>query len=338
LGNAILLIPLLKTIRESYPNKKLYLVTSSPVSKILFDMYPFIDEVFLFKIIPGNELFSGILYYIRHIRPIKPDLYISHFLHNLVDFSIWGFFSGATFRISYNTLLNGCLDTFALPVNRHKHEVERNLEIAKFLEANKNNIDLFIPLQNDAINFAQQFLESNGMEKYDTILGIHPGCDINNKYKRWPIENFTLVAKEILRNFNVRVIFFIGPGEEELIPDIQPIVTDKCVIATNLLLSQSIALVSQCNVFLSNDSGLMHVAAAFKIPTVALFGKTSAIKNKPWMAKHIIIQNVDNKKIKGIDFIDDIDSIKRISPQEVIKNLSGFILDVKQNNPKIPTK
>lgn len=338
LGNAILLIPLLKTIKESYPDKNLYIITSTSVSMRLFKMYPFISSVFLLKIQRGKELISGIQYYIQHIRPLKPDLYISHFLHTLVDFSIWGFFSGATFRISYNTFLNGCLDTYTLPVDIKKHEVERNLEIAKILNARKKHIDLFVPLQNGDVDFAMQFLELKNMINFDIILGIHPGCDITSKYKRWPVDKFTFVAKEISKIFNVKIVFFIGPGEEELLSAIQPIVSDKIVIATNLLLNQSIALVSRCNVFLCNDSGLMHVAAAFKIPTVALFGKTSTIKNKPWKTKHIIIQDVDNNKFTGVDFIDDIDSIKRITTNEVIDKLSSFISDAKQNNLTISTK
>ena len=326
LGNAVLMTPLLRTLKSNFGGVQIYVLTNSAACKAFFERLSCIDGVVSLKIPKGNELLGGIKAYLDGVRLLKPDVYISHFLHDLVDFSIWGFFSGAKYRITYNNYVDGCLDTFFLTNDKRKHDVDRNLEIARFLGAKEILKDLgYIKLEKDEIDHAEEFLGTTGRNARITIVGIHPGCDKKNKHKRWPIERFIYVAKMLSENKDIKVIFFIGPDEKDLLPKLNSVKHGQIMISSDKTFGQDMALISKCNLFLSNDSGLMHIAATFKIPIIALFGATSPNKYRPWRTPHTIIQHVDKTAFNGTDFCDDTESIQRISTEEVTNELSRFI-------------
>jgi ADP-heptose:LPS heptosyltransferase len=326
IGNTIFLIPLIQTVKNSFPDKKLFCIANSHATIDILKRISTIDKVVEINISKGNELFKGIIGYSKTVRQLKADLYISHFLQNMVDFSVWGFFSRAKYRITYNTRINGCLDTFFLKYENSNHEVERNLKCADILNIRNEQLihDINgIHLQEDEINFAKQFLFTDITAK-EPILGIHPGCDRRNQHKRWSIENYIQVAKYYANKKNYQIIVFIGPGESDLLQDLRTIESNQIKIATDISLGKVMALIANCDLFLSNDSGLMHIAAAFKIPIVTLFGTTSPLKNHPWKTDHILIQKADRQEFYKTDFIEDYKNIGKIKPEEVIEAIDSL--------------
>lgn len=192
----------------------------------------------------------------------------------------------------------------------------------------KNLVDeLDIELKEDELQFAENFLNIIHKRDDDILLGIHPGCDEGSKHKRWPIERFISVARALCERDNLKVIFFIGPSELDLLRPLSTIENKKITLGSNMSLGQTMALISKCDLFLSNDSGIMHVEFVLKIPVVALFGATSPVKNKPWKTSHTIIQHLDEKDFLGTDFIEDLESIQKISTDEVIEVFSDLLND-----------
>ena len=329
LGNTVLMTPMLQTLKKNLPGKKLFVIINSLANKELFERLSYIDKVILIQFEKGNELKKGIRIYRNKIKVLEPDIYVSHFLHNLVDFSIWGFFSGAKYRITYNDRLNGCFDTFFLPNDKSKHEVERNLEIARFLGAKEIFDELDVRLNEDEIEFAKQFLAVNDKGGEDIILGIHAGCDKTNDYKRWPIERFLSIARLFSKRQGAKVLFFTGPDEMDLLPVLESVKDDNITVCSGLNLGQVIGLISRCDVFLSNDSGLMHIAAALQIPVVALFGSSSPIRNRPWGTRHILLKKVKNGDVDSLNSIQKFESIKLIEESEVMDAINTLTSKIK---------
>jgi len=113
--------------------------------------------------------------------------------------------------------------------------------------------------------WATEFLRANGADPSNLLVAIHPGASVAEK--RWPIERFADVARDLGARANVDVLAFVDPeGYGSAIADVDD------VIPARVELRQMIALLSTCDLLVCNDSGPMHIAGALGVPTVAIFG------------------------------------------------------------------
>jgi len=119
-------------------------------------------------------------------------------------------------------------------------------------------------------------------EKANKILGIHPGCNSNRKETRWHIKNFKDIALLFRNQIGGRVLVFGGPEEEEDVRKLTNEIGDgeiQAILNTPLL--EVAKLISDCNVFVSNDSGLMNISMALGVPSIGILGPTDlpSLKN-----------------------------------------------------------
>ena len=113
--------------------------------------------------------------------------------------------------------------------------------------------------------WATEFLRTNGADPSNLLVAIHPGASV--PAKRWPIERFAEVARDLGARKNVDVLAFIEPeGYGSAMAGVDG------VIPAQVELRQMIALLSRCDLLVCNDSGPMHIAGALGVPTVAIFG------------------------------------------------------------------
>jgi heptosyltransferase-2 len=128
-------------------------------------------------------------------------------------------------------------------------------------------------------------------------LGINPGASYGSA-KRWYPTEFAEVARELSGEYDI--IIFGGPGETDIASDIGRALIDSGVknykdLAGNTTITELIDQISNLDLFITGDSGPMHVAAAFQVPTVAIFGPTKDKETSQWMNKKSIIvkKNLD---------------------------------------------
>lgn len=130
-----------------------------------------------------------------------------------------------------------------------------------------------IYLSDDEEKSAADFLEKHGISQGSTIIGINPGARWETK--RWPEEGFIDIGKMAVRELGSKVVLFGGPDEVELSERIsKEIGKDALSIAGKVELRGAAALMKMCSVFVTNDSGPMHMAVAVGAPVVAMFGPT----------------------------------------------------------------
>jgi len=123
------------------------------------------------------------------------------------------------------------------------------------------------------------------------ILGINPGASYGSA-KRWYPQEFAKVASELSAQYDI--VIFGGPSEKDIAMDIEKSLIEKGIdnyknLAGNTTISELINHISILNLFITGDSGPMHVAAAFQIPTVAIFGPTKDDETSQWMNDRSII-------------------------------------------------
>ncbi len=122
-------------------------------------------------------------------------------------------------------------------------------------------------------------------------LGINPGASYGSA-KRWYPEEFAKVAAQLSDQYDI--VIFGGKGEKDIAMDIEKSLIEKGVdnyqnLAGNTTVTELINYISRLDLFITADSGPMHVAAAFQVPTVAIFGPTKDKETSQWMNDKSII-------------------------------------------------
>ncbi len=289
LGNIIMLTPFLKSVKRSMPWIHLaVLVGNSTAGEVMGRLY-FVDEILIFNA-PGKKIREGIRFFIKEITPRGFDLAILPFVESAGHSSLWTFMARIPYRISYNKGIYGFLDTFTLKPEYGVHEVEQNLKIASFLGADTMNRELSLYPDRDDLLFARDYFFRKELSCLDRVIGIHPGANNGLIEKRWPIQKFAELADRLSAESGARVIFFVGPDDGSLMEKLKEFSKYKHLYVHGRNIHEVAALIRRCRLFISNDSGLMHVACAMRVPVVSLFGPTLPWKNSPWGVKHVLIR------------------------------------------------
>ncbi len=122
-------------------------------------------------------------------------------------------------------------------------------------------------------------------------MGINPGATYGSA-KRWYPEKFAEVAAELSKKFDI--IIFGGPAETDIAADIESALSKMGVknvtnMAGKTTIPQLCGLIGGLDLFITGDSGPMHIAAAYGVPTVAIFGPTKFKETSQWMNEKSVI-------------------------------------------------
>ncbi|MBI2357812.1 MAG: glycosyltransferase family 9 protein [Deltaproteobacteria bacterium] len=180
-----------------------------------------------------------------------------------------------------------------------------------------------VVLREDALEWSVRFRRMHGLANR-RALGLAPGS--GSKEKNWPIEFFTAVARWWRENIRGQVLAFLGPAETA-IPEAESLYRSALVVR-NESLGKVAALLSRCDLYLGNDSGLTHLAAALGIATVALFGPSDPILWAPQGRRVIVAkQNVACSPCSDRDrkACPHRMCLTRLGPDKVIADLEGLL-------------
>jgi lipopolysaccharide heptosyltransferase II len=191
--------------------------------------------------------------------------------------------AGARIRVghSYRALRRENLHwllTHYLHLDETVHEVERNLAFLKVLGFKPTTAQPYFHLDESHRFRAAEFLQ--GIDDND-FVGMH--CH-SLAFKRWPVRHFAAVADWLVEEFQIKIILLGGPEETEVGARLLGQVKrpeEIINLVGKTTLKEAAALVQMCSLFVSDDSGLMHVAAALGTPVVGIFGCTDPGKNAP---------------------------------------------------------
>jgi len=287
LGDVILTTPLLKGVRKKYPCSKIFFLLI-PQTKKLLQNNPFLDEMIVYDK-KGKK--RDILDYFNLIKKIKSIGFDIAFIpHRSLRSALLTYFAGIPQRVGFDKSSGSFLFTKKIKYLQNQPETERNLAL---LEGNFFSEDEFLPeLFPSEIDFKyiEELFKSWNIRGNDRIVGIAPGSVWDTK--RWIPERFGKVAESLIEKLGAKVVLLGGKEDEILCKEISKDIKNKPFIAagrTDPL--QSAALISRCNVVLSNDTAPMHIAVAMRIPVVAIFGSTvPEFGFAPTGKKDIVIQ------------------------------------------------
>jgi heptosyltransferase-2 len=161
------------------------------------------------------------------------------------------------------------------PYPKSAHQSNEYLHLAAALGANPAPLPPKLVITPEEMAAAAKKFGLEGIA--GPIFGLNPGAEYGPA-KRWPVEKFIEAAQEIRRRTNCAWVLFGGKGDVEITSQIQAALgngPNVFNLAGKTSLRELMALMKRCQVFLTNDTGPMHVAAALGVPVVAIFGSTS---------------------------------------------------------------
>ena len=198
-------------------------------------------------------------------------------------------------RIGLHEKGRGFAHTIAVRTGRgsRQHEAAVYLKLAAALgiPAEKLNAAVmeFYPPDVDRTAVTQRLVNENWLGDSPLVL-IHPGGGTNpvqaNTNKQWPVERFVRLANYIIRQYKARVVLVGAKSDLPLANDISGLLSLPVInLAGQLNLGELGALCEVANLYIGNDSGPTHIAAAVGCPTLAIFGPTDPAISGPYAAK-----------------------------------------------------
>ena len=191
-----------------------------------------------------------------------------------------------SFRSSFRSkLMKFCISS------KRKYQYNKNkFTIGHQVEKYNNFVNDCLNINTAASNLVI-YTERHSKVKKNKLLGINPGASYGSA-KRWYPREFGEVAFQLSSEYDI--IIFGGPGEKDIAKDIESYLVDKGInnylnLANQTSIKELIAQISLLDLFITGDSGPMHLAAALKVPTVSIFGPTNDNETSQWMNEKSVI-------------------------------------------------
>ncbi len=280
IGDVILTTPVLENLRYHFSEAKIYYLTQKFCKEALTGN-PNIDRILTYDLSIDNGWFI-----IKNIRKQKYDLVIDLFCNPRT--ALITFMSRAQYKVGYR--FRGRTYAYNIKINRRSnevHNVEFNLDSLRIL-----GLDIFFAKPKFYINsvhreFADGFFKENNLSD-NFVIGINPAGTWQTKV--WYPGQFAELIK--LFDDKYRFVLFWGNKQERKIAEnIRSESSDKPVLIPKIDLKYMGAIAEKCKLFVTNDTGPMHIASALGVNLVVLFGPTNPRLQGPLNLNSIVIQN-----------------------------------------------
>ncbi len=296
LGDAVMCEPALRGLRRLFPDAQIALLVKPAVAD-LFAGHPALTRVLTYDSMGRHAGLSGKWVLSGQLRRQGFDLAV--LLQNAFEAAFLTFLAGVPRRYGYATDARSLLlsDPVAVPDRRMLvHQVRYYWDLLKplGLTGDPPTPELVVfPEEEQAMagRFAQ-----GGLTATDVVVGINPGSTYGGA-KRWLPERFAEVTERLCRTIcesreqQVSVVIFGAKGEERLGHEIAARLPSRSLVLSGATtIRELMAAVKRCSMLFTNDTGPMHIASAFQVPVVAIFGPTDWRTTAPFGSAHAIVR------------------------------------------------
>lgn len=269
LGDAVMTTPSIENIIQTYPDATL-VIFGSFVSTKLFKNHPSVEKIIIDDSKKIGNRYKNLFQLAKSVGSV--DLAFSFRKNFTTKFLL--FFINTKQKFIYKRFDNG-LNTHQ--VIRYNDFINNSLS----LDSNPDKLKIY--------------LSSKKEKNIKPILGLNPGATYGSA-KRWYPNEFAKVAIELSSIYDIKI--FGGPGETDIAGDIENSLRNANILnfenlAGKTSVEELIENISTLDLFITNDSGPMHVAGAFNVPTVSIFGPTRHNETNQWKNEHEILLRKD---------------------------------------------
>ncbi len=287
LGDAVLMTPAL-TVLKRHPGTRVAVLLEAPFHEVLANN-PDVDRII--TIPRGRSKLMTRSLAIRAARRFSPDLTVD--LHGGTTSALITALSGAAARLGYASSRSRRFYNRTVPDSRQLwgkdsiHTVEHQLSPLKYLGFEIEPLPpLQVPVGTAALDQVRTLLSRRAIE--EGFILIHPGAAFDTK--QWETGRYAETAA-LLEAEGHAIVFTAGPGEEPLLEDLRKTAPASVHFMGPFPLDRFIALASLCRLYLGNDTGTTHIAAALGKPLVVIFGSSDSPVWSPWGTRHRLIRS-----------------------------------------------
>ena len=269
IGDAVLSTAVIQPLRKHFPDAHITFLVG-PRAVDLLATEPNIDATLVYDNRGEHAGWKGRLRLIKTLRRAKFDLVVNlrdSLTARCIGAEHWGMVRGES----------------------NRHAVTRYLEVLQKHGVNTTDAHPHLQLIKTEQTEAHRFLCEAGLTSEQLLIGIHPGG--NWKYKLWDARNYAQLADILHKEQKTSILLLAGPNERELQAQVAEMMAIPPILVKTENLRSLAALISACDVYIGNDTGPMHIAAAVDTPVVALFGSTNHIRSGPYGHKHTVVES-----------------------------------------------
>lgn len=315
IGDTVLATPSLFALKRFLPSAQLDILLEDWVAPVL-DAFPHIDNVITVQ----KRSARARAQVARQIRSKRYDVVFN--LHGGSTSSLLTRATGAPHRVGLETYQYSRLHNHLAPSplvlwNRPTtHSVEQQLALPGWtgvpVSDRPPTMLAVTPAAADAVDYRLRSLGVSG-----PYAVLHPAAAFTTK--QWAVENFASVANQVHARFPVIVV--TTPAESSLVEEIKTVCASVHAL-TDLPLPQVTALLARARLFVGNDSGIAHMAAAVATPSVVVFGSSNRAHWSPWSTgpAEIVFEEMDCQPCHGYfcEKFETPECIKRVPVERVM--------------------
>lgn len=295
IGDVVNVLPALRPLRLQYPDAYISWLVEEGARDILMDN-PDLDEIILF---PRRKWLAGISNPLTILPTISEAIVFFKALRNkgfdlVIDFQgnlksgLMTLFTGRCVKLGFDRI--ACKEWNHLFTNQHActvgkriHRIDKNLGLLKAIDIDAEYMMPQIPISCADEKYISDFLRQN-VSPEKPLIAIHPGTSKFGRYKQWPGLNYSLLADMLIERLDVSVIFTWGPSELDMVKGITSAMRHQAIISCKTTsLKQLAEIIRNSGLFISGDTGPMHIASVIGRPIIAIFGPKDPVIYGPYI-------------------------------------------------------
>ena len=293
IGDALMFTPAMQLLRSKLPDAEIDAMVMYKGVKDIYERTNLFDTVHYFDFLSAPK-FSSFQFVLKFRGRYEASINV--YPSNRKEYNLITFIVGAKKRAAVQYLRSdlpnlGFLNTHRIVENDSLHNVEENILLCEKLFSTKfaESPQLLFPLTKEDELFKEKYLIETGITSPDFVVGFHPGCSTlkNHAKRRWEPDKFARLGNLLVEKKGAKILIFGGTEERELQKLVkQNINSENAFVIKTQSLSQTASIMKRCNVFVTNDSSLMHIASAMQLKVVAVIGPTNTNYIYPWKTNH----------------------------------------------------
>jgi heptosyltransferase-2 len=333
LGDTLLSTPVFRAVREGYPDSYIAAMVR-PYTRECVEGNPYINETIIYDKRGRQKSIMNSLKFAFDLRRKRFDTAL--ILHPTNRVNLITFLAGIPERVGFDRKL-GFLLTRKISHKKEfgeRHELDYALDIVRAIGLTPRNRSLFMPLRRATRKRIDNTLSDLGVSAGDRLIALHPSSSCPSK--KWLPERFASVADMLIEEYGVKVVLVGGrdgkPDAEKTKMYMKHSIVD---LSGKTTVSELGSLLKRCALFISNDSGPVHVASAVGTPVVAIFGRKDAgLGPTRWgpvgRRDRILHKETECERCLAHNCTKDFLCLKAINEEEVLKEAAIILNSYKQ--------
>ena len=309
IGDVIFSTPLIEAVKRIFPQSYIAYICNRRVSELI-RTNPRLNKIFVYEKDDYREIWRRskircLMKVLSFLRSIKKESFdISIDLSLSYQYSMFFKIIGIKTRAGFNYRNRGKFLTHKIDIESFddKHVVEYYLDVLRLLgiDVSKDIASPRIYASEASLRFGDKFLKENSVTKTDLLIGMVPGCGASwgqdAGRRRWDKKNFSALANRLIEKYNARIVLLGNSKEVGICEDVRSATGNRVInYCGKTSIEMLIGILTRCKALITNEGGVLHMAAGLGINTVSIFGPVDEATYGPYpkSANHIILSRKD---------------------------------------------